>query len=278
MTDEIKTTPEMIEVQDAPQQAAAIGDPPEETVGDIMHKSAERGLLFVVLVGFALAYVAGVVYAEVHGLSMLQNGVKPEMRIWATMGMVAAGLCALLFPIALKVWTIEARHRITALIFYALDFAFLTFNAITDFSTNTGQTLAPWAVTYTQYILPASPIFIAGMITILWSLDPNTRDKVQRLTLRMAMKEKMMHKVAEAAKGASVNEAVNAAAAREVDRALYELFGARPADGYYVMDNAPRRTALQSFFDGLSSLARRVLSENTRTQSQPPDSSNEPKQ
>jgi hypothetical protein len=257
-----------------PNPPAPLGNPPEESIGDIMHKMSERGLKWLVIVGFTIAYVTGIVYAEVHGLSMLQKGVAPEMQIWATAGMVAAGVCALLFPIALKVWTIEARHRIVASLFYALDFAFLTFNAVTDFNTNTGQTLAPWAQTYVTYILPASPILIAGMITILWSLDPDTRDKVQRLTLRMAMKEKMMHQVAEAAKGVQVNEAVNRAASREVDRALYELFGARPAEGYYVMDEPqPRRSWLRSFFGYLSTAiqSRRQLepSEDTPTQSQP---------
>jgi hypothetical protein len=274
MSEETKDPQEVTEPQ--PQAAAPMGDPPDETVGDIMQKMGERGLKFVVIIGFALAYVAGIVYAEVHGLTMLQKGVAEDMRIFATMGMVAAGLCALLFPIALKVWAIEARHRITTLIFYAVDFAFLAFNAITDFDTQTGGTLAPWARDYVTYILPASPIVLAGMITILFLLDPETRDKINRLTLRAAMKEKMIKRVAEAAKGEHVTAAVNAAAAREVDAAMYEIFGARPADGYYITTReqiAQRRTFAQSFFGGLSTLARRALSSVMGTQSQPSDSS-----
>jgi hypothetical protein len=271
--DELNPTPAE---EPQPQPAAPIGEPPDETIGDIMNKMSERGLKFVVIIGFVIAYVAGIVYAEVHGLTMLQKGVAPDMRIWATMGMVAAGLCALLFPIALKVWTIEARHRITALLFYAIDFAFLAFNAVTDFDAQTGQTLAPWAQDYVTYILPASPIVLAGMITILFLLDPDTRDKINRLTLRAAMKEKMIKRVAEAAKGENVNAAVNAAAAREVDAAMYEIFGARPADGYYITTReniAQRRTFAQSFFDGLYTLARRALSSVMGTQSQPSNSS-----
>lgn len=41
----------------------------------------------------------------------------------------------------------------------------------------------------------ASPIVPAGMITIIFLLDPDTRDKINRLTLRAAMKEKMIKRV-----------------------------------------------------------------------------------
>ncbi|MFT3892996.1 MAG: hypothetical protein QM730_15300 [Anaerolineales bacterium] len=42
-------------------------DPPEETVGDIMHKMSGEGLRWVVIVVSAVIYLAGIVYAEVHG-------------------------------------------------------------------------------------------------------------------------------------------------------------------------------------------------------------------
>lgn len=272
MTDETKTPEELTDPR-------PIGDPPEQTVGDVLQQASGEGWKWLVIVASAAVYLTAIVYAEVHGLTMLQKGVAPDMRFWAGAGMVAAGVSAVLFPIALKVWTIEAKHRITATLFYIADFAFLAFNAFTDFNTNAGQALAPWAQTYVTYILPASPVIVGAMWAILWELDPAVKDKVFRLSLRMAMKQVLTRKVSEAAKGTQVSAAVNAAAQREVDRALYELFGARPADGYYVVTDAPpRRTLLQSFFDGLSSTIQRVLSENTRTQSQPSELPNEPQE
>src|SRR5688572_17082090 len=89
-------------------------DPPTETVGDIMQKMSAEGLKWIVIVGSIAVYIAMVVYAEVHGLNMMTKGVSPDFLIWAYMGMVAIGLTALLLPLALKVWTIEARHRIAA--------------------------------------------------------------------------------------------------------------------------------------------------------------------
>jgi len=251
----------------------AASDPPEETVGDIMQKASGEGVKFWVIVVSALIYATAILYAEVHGLTMLQKGVAPDMRIWATLGMIAAGVSAILFPIALKVWTIEAKQRLAAYAFYALDFGFLMFNSFTDFNTNAGQTLAPWAQSYVTYILPASPVIVGAMWAILWELDPNVKEKILSLTLRAAMKQKMARKVADAAKGQNVTAVVNAAAEREVERALTELFGS-PVTAYKMDATSyePRRGLLASFFGSLFSLGQHVLSSTMPTQSQPSDS------
>ena len=249
------------------QEQEAHQDPPTETVGDLMKKSGSDGIKFWVIGISALVYIAGIIYAEVHGLTMLQKGVEPDMRIWATIGMIAAGITALLMPVALKVWTIEARQRIAAYMFYLLDFAFLIFNAFTDFNTQQGQTLAPWAQTYVTYVLPASPIIVAAGWALIWELDPGVREKILQLSLRVAMKQKMAQQVAEAAKGQNVTATVNAAAKREVDRALTELFG-HPVSGYVMdTDETKPRGLLASFFDMLSSRLRHEISQRMPSQS-----------
>ena len=252
-------------------------DPPEETVGDIMQKASGEGLKFWVILGSVIVYVAGVVYAEVHGLNMLSKGVAPDFLVWAYVGMLALGFTALLLPLALKVWTIEARHRIGGFLFYAVDIALLGVNAFTDYGTNTGAQLATWAQIYMNYIMPATPVIAAMGWSVLWMLDPDVKDKVNRLTLRAAMKEKMSRRVAEAAKGQNVAARVNAAAEREVERALTELFGT-PVTGYMMnADELPQsRGLLQSFFGMLSSRLQHAISQLTPSQSERP-SSEEPK-
>jgi hypothetical protein len=268
MTDQIEPTEE-------PTAPAPLGEPIEETVGDIMKKSSGEGIKFWVIVLSILVYITGIVYAEVHALNMLSQGVAADMRIWATAGMVAAGLSAIGLPLALKVWTIDSKQRIAAYIFYLLDFAFLCFNAFVDFDRNTGQQLAPWALTYATYILPASPIIIAALWALVWELDPSVREKVLALSLRVAMKEKVARQVAQAAKGQNVNAVVSAAAQREVDRALTELFGA-PVTGYTMnaadLPTTASRGLMSSFFGMLSSQLRRAISTLTPSQSERPDS------
>lgn len=272
MSDEIKQT----EAEETQAQSTP-GEPPEETVGDIMDKSKGEGLKWLVIVGSVIVYAAGVVYAEVHGINMLAKGVAPDFLVWAYVGMIALGITALLLPLALKVWTIEAKHRIAGFLFYAVDLALLGVNTFTDYGNNTGAQLVTWAQIYMDYIMPATPVIAALGWSMLWMLDPDVRDKINRLTLRAAMKQKMAQRVAEAAKGATVTARVNAAAEREVERALTELFGA-PVTGYVMnaADMPQRRGLLQSFFDFLYSFRQPEPSGNTLTQSQPSDSSKEP--
>jgi hypothetical protein len=254
-------------------------DPPEETVGDIMQKSSGDGIKFWLIITSALVYLAGIVYAEVHGLTMLQNGVSPEMRIWANVGMIAAGITAVILPLALKFWTIEAKQRIAAFGFYLLDFAFLAFNAFTDFNTQQGQQLVPWAQTYVTYILPASPIIVAAGWSVIWQLDPDVKQKILVLSLRAAMKEKLARKVAERAKGSNVTERVTQAAEQEVERALTELFGA-PVTAYRMdpPDESPQiKGLLKSFFAYWLRRAQLAYSSDTASPSNP-QPSEEPNQ
>jgi hypothetical protein len=270
MNEPIETTP--IE----PTQNALL-EPPEETVGDIMHKMADNGLKFIVIVGGMIAYLVGIVYAEVHGLTMLMKGVAPEYQIWAMAGMVVAGMSAILFPLALKSWAIESRHRIVCFLFYAADFVFLAFNAFVDFDVNTGGTLTGWQAMYASYILPASPVILTAMWGILFQLDPAVKQKVLLLTVRAAMQEKLARGVANAAKGQNVQAVVNAAAEREVERALTELFGA-PVVMYKMhrTDNLPpaRDGWLNRFFGRLSRQGQSINSTATPSQSEPSDLSN----
>jgi hypothetical protein len=263
------------------KQQETLPEPPEETVGDIMRNMTTDGLKWLVIIGGIAVYLTAIVYAEVHGLTMLQKGVAPDMRIWAQAGMIAAGVSAVLFPLALKVWAIEARHRLTCALFYVVDFAFLAFNAFTDFNTNAGQQLAPWAQSYVTYILPSSPVIVGAMWAILFQLDPAVRAAILKLTLRAAMREKMARKVADAAKGAKVTATVNAAAEREVERALTELFGApvyRIDNTGATSDTPQLKGLLQSFFGYLLQRVQRVSSPGTRSQSNPSASPEPPDQ
>jgi hypothetical protein len=265
---EPEVKPQEPEVQ-PPTQA----EPPEETVGDIMKKSGDEGVKFWLIIISALVYLSGIVYAEVHGLNQLRNGVAADLRMWATLGIVAAGVTAVILPLVLKYWTFESKQRIAAFMFYLLDFGFLAFNSFTDFNINNGAALLPWAQAYVSYVLPASPIIVAACWSIVWMLDPDVQQKILAGTLRAAMKQKLAHKVADAAKGANVTARVSAAAEREVERALTELFGAQVTGYVMNADELPaRRGLLSSFFGSLYSWAQRGLSSTMPTQSQPPES------
>lgn len=272
----METTEETKAVEPAqePTQAPQVTQPREETIGDIMKEATRRGIVKAVVTGSVIVYLGMVVYAEAHGINLLTKGVAPDFLIWAYMGMIALGLTAILLPLALHFWTHEFTHKLAAFLFYALDLTLLFVNSFTDYGGNTGQQLASWAQLYKDYVMPATPV-IAGMgWAVLWLLDPSSRALAQRLTLRTAIMQKKSDQVMKAASDPRFNAIVDAAAQQEVEDTLAEFFG-RPVVGY-VMNAEPqpqRRTAAQSFFDGLFSLARRALSSVMDTPSRPSDSS-----
>jgi hypothetical protein len=196
-----------------------------QTVGDIMKESTRRAIrTLVILMGVAV-YLAGVVYAEVHGFSVLSKGVQPDMLIWAYLGMIALGISAVALPLALHVWTFDAMHRIAAFLFYVVDIALLGVNSFVDFSTNTGETLPQWAQMYADFILPATPVIAAVGWSILFLLDPATKALIQKQTLKASIRESLSQRIIQAAKSGTVNARVDAAAQVEVDEALSSLFG-----------------------------------------------------
>lgn len=207
--------------------------PPEtvntHSVGDIMQEAKLAMMKRLVMLAGIVVYIAGVVYAEVHGFSLLSKGVNPEFLIWAYLGMIALGVSALALPVALHVWTFDATQRIAALAFYGVDIALLGINSFVDFETNTGQALASWAQVYADYILPATPVLCAVGWGLLFLLDPAQKLLQIQQTLKAAMQEALAQQIIEAAKGNDVTEEVKSAAKVAVTKTSRDLFGITPA-------------------------------------------------
>jgi len=196
-----------------------------QSVGDIMSEGTQRALRRIVIGAGMLVYIAGVVYAEVHGFSILSKGVNPDFLVWASIGMVALGISAIALPLALHVWAFESMHRMATYAFYGIDLAILFINSSTDFNVNTGQTLAPWAKMYLDYILPATPVIAAAGWGALLLLDPSVKVSILRQTLRASIQEAKASQIVQSAKNANVTKAVGQAADAEVEQALHDLFG-----------------------------------------------------
>src|SRR5688572_12529825 len=80
---------------------------PVISVGDIMTEAQRASIKKVVLLISIAVYIGGIIYAEVHGLTILTKGIDPAMKFWATLGMIAAGASAIALPLALKSWCFE---------------------------------------------------------------------------------------------------------------------------------------------------------------------------
>jgi hypothetical protein len=196
-----------------------------QSAGDIMAEGTQRALKKIVILLGVLVYLAGVVYAEVHGLNVLSKGVNPDFLMWAYIGMVALGITAIALPIALHVWCFEPMHRIAAFAFYALDIALLGINSFVDFGVNTNEVLPQWAQLYADFVMPSTPVIAAVGWSVLFLLDPATKALIVAHTLRASIREALSQRIITAAKGENVTEAVNNAARLEVDKSLSDLFG-----------------------------------------------------
>lgn len=200
-----------------------------QSVGNIMQEAKLATMKKLVMLAGIVVYIAGVVYAEVHGFSLLSKGVNPDFLIWAYLGMFALGVTALALPLALHVWTFDATQRITAFAFYAVDIALLGVNSFVDFETNTGQVLASWAQVYADFVLPATPVICAVGWGLLFLLDPAQKLLQIQQTLKAAMQEALAQQIIEAAKGSDVTAEVANAARVAVSNTAKDLFGISPA-------------------------------------------------
>jgi hypothetical protein len=229
----------MTEETQTPIEEPTRDEPTSGNVGDILSEAKSRAIKALAIFASILIYLAGILYAEAHGMNMLTKGINPDFLLWAYVGMVALGLTAVVLPLALHFWTFDHMQRMIAIGFYILDLGLLIFNAFSDYGMNTGAQLSSWEQMYITYIMPATPIIMAIGWTLIWQLDPSTKAHTLRQTLRTSIIQAKANQIATAAKASSVSQAVNAAAEREVEEALSELFG-KPVKMTKKETNVPR--------------------------------------
>ena len=265
------------EAPEPPTKAEAprveIGEPQEPTIGAIMKDGTRKAIAGLVVLMLAAAYLGGLVYAEVHGLNMLRSGVASDLVMWAYIGMVSLGVLALALPLGLHFWAFDPTQRIAMYLCYAVDLALLGINAFTDMNVNEGQQLVQWAQMYKDYIVPTTPVIAMLMATTLLLLDPHARAFVMQKTMNAAIMQKKANEIMKAASDPRLNKIVEAAAQKEVENALSELFGAKVTA--YSMNSADlptRRGLLSSFFGYLLDGVRRLFSDNMQAPSEPNNS------
>ena len=183
-----------------------------ESVGNYMQSAKAAATKTLITLAGVLVYVAGVIYAEIHGYSLLSRGVDPDMLIWATMGIIAVGITALALPMGLHYSFHDTMQRIAAFAFYALDLGIMILNAVLDFQTRTGAVPPGWLLGYLEFVVPATPILAALGGSGLALLDPGQKEMAMLENLKASTRQALALRVAEAAKNANINDQVDQAA------------------------------------------------------------------
>lgn len=164
-------------------------------------------------------YIGMLLYSGVHNYSLMTRGVSEDMLIWAILGVVALEISAAALPIALHYWTHAPMHRIAAYAFYAVDLGLIFLNVVLDFALTAGGAMPEWMAIYLFYGVPSTPV-IAGLgWSVLFLLDPASRELAIIENLRAATRESLAVRIAEQAKATDVTDLVDRAA-QEMTRAL----------------------------------------------------------
>lgn len=232
-----------------------------DSVGSFIENAKVNAWKTIITLFGIIVYVGGVIYAEVHGYSMLTRGIDPEMQIWATLGVVSLGITALVLPLGLHFKFFGTLERIWAFVFYALDFGLMVFNVVIDYNIRAAggvEKLPGWGQSYLVYGVPAVPVLITAMWAVLFLLDPAAQEKVASETLKAGTRATLQKKISMAAKGVDINGEVEAAAVEMVR----ELVGATLGG---ALNDARRLTGKKN----PAQARNQVIDLNT--QSQPPN-------
>ena len=189
------------------------------SVGNTLQSGTKAAWKTLALLAGVLVYVGMLLYSAVHNYSLMTRGVAPDMIVWAVLGVVSLEVSAAFLPIALHYWTFAPMHRIACFVFYAVDLALIFANVILDFSINAGEAMPAWLAMYLFYGVPATPV-IAGLgWSVLFLLDPASREMAMIENLKAATRESLAVRIAEQAKATDVSGMVDQAA-QEMTRAL----------------------------------------------------------
>lgn len=190
------------------------------SVGDVMTEGRNRALKSLAIFAGILVYCGMIAYSFVHNWSLMTKGISPDMILWAALGVVCLEVSALFLPIALHWWTHAPLQRFAALAFYGLDLVLIFANVVLDYAIIAqSATLPQWLEIYKFYGVPATPVFCGLGWSLLFMLDPSQKERATKETLAASTKEVLAVRIAQAAKGADIEQAVNEAAeglAREI--------------------------------------------------------------
>lgn len=202
-----------------------MSDETENTVGDMMQKQNVDILKMLTYTVGAAVYVAGVVYAETHGFSMLSKGVSPEFMVWAIAGMIAVGITALVLPIMLVKVIKDPLQWVICLLFYVVDVGIMGVNAAVDFMTNTAGELPAWGALYASWILPLTPVVVAGGWVIDFLLDPDVRKRLKLARVDSAIQDTRLNMAVKHASTAQAGAMIDAQAAVDAQALLMAGLG-----------------------------------------------------
>lgn len=201
------------------------------TVSTALKERQHKALKGLAIALSLIVYFAGLAYAAVRSYSLFAATIDPELLLLAVIGIVALEITAIALPLAIHFWTQPGAQRMTAYAFYLLDLALIAFNAVLDAGRHSQTILPDFLTAYGIYILPALPLVCMAGWSLLWLLDPSSRERDMRESVRAATHAALLSQIQKATEQADVTQAVEEAASEAARALVGETLG-----------NAPRRS------------------------------------
>lgn len=178
-----------------------------------------------------VVYLAGLVYAAVRSYSLFAATIEPNLLPLAVVGIVALELTAVALPLTIHFWSQPGPQRLAATAFYLFDLTFIAFNAVLDAGRHSHSILPDFLTAYSVYILPALPLLCMLGWSLLWLLDPSSRERDMRESVKAATHEALLSQIQQAVEQADIAQAVQNAANEAARGLVGETLGSTPRRG-----------------------------------------------
>jgi len=198
------------------------------TVSTALKDNQHRAFRMLAITLSLMVYLAGLLYAGVRSYTLFAATIDPSLLPLAIVGIVALEVSAIALPLAIHFWTQPGMQRLAAMGFYLLDLALIAGNAVLDAAHHSGAVLPGFLTAYGVYLVPALPLLCMAGWSLIWLLDPASRERDMRETVKAATHEALLSQIQKATEAVDITRAVEEAASEAARSLVGETLGSAP--------------------------------------------------
>lgn len=191
-----------------------------------MNDRKAQGIRFIVIGVAALTYALAVGYGDVMFLSVVSHAFPSGFLAGlAIAGALATAASALLLPLALHFWLAPGTQFLVGIGYWVADILVLALNSILAYGLATGAT-DPWLLTW-QELSPATPLLAVLGWGLIFLFDQSHALRHARLGLEADLAEAHAAQLADASRGADVQDIIREGAQAAARDYAHHLTGVR---------------------------------------------------
>jgi hypothetical protein len=210
------------------------------TMGELMRSQRRDAVKSASMFMAIVLYGAVLIYTGVHNFNLMSRTVAADQQLFVLTALLCLEGAAIFLPIAIHFWFAPGPQRMVGYLLYAANFTIVIMNTILDAIINRADVVPEWLRLYATFFLPATPVVIGVGLAFIFLLDPSKKVHDARAAAEAASMDAMALHMREAANRDDVNEAIHAAAVKDMQETTSRITGIRPAE----LPSASRRAKL----------------------------------